>query len=166
MRRKTKVFLLPALALFLALGGCSKTTHIAPATSSGADGAGVEIALAQFSDVPVPTKAQMVVDQTLVFGNADRWIGRVVLTTSHDSHALFDFYKKELPGFGWSEITSVRAANSNLTYEREERIANILIESATLSGTTISIIVSPRGLPATDNPTPSPTAPVGVRPAP
>ena len=52
---------------------------------------------------------------------------------------------EELPEFGWREITSIRAAISVLTFARQDRIATIQVQGATLLGSEVSITVSPQG---------------------
>ena len=99
----------------------------------------------RFPDIPVPSGAVMDVKRTIVFGGGEGWFGQLGLDTKHDSDAMFDFYKQELPGFGWQEITSVRALLSVLTYERQGRVLSIQLEKATLSGAKVTLTVSPRG---------------------
>jgi len=104
-----------------------------------------EKAFNRFPDIPVPSNAQMDVKRTIVFGGGESWFGQLGLDTNHDTDSMFDFYKQELPGFGWQEITSVRAMVSVLTYERQGRVLSIQMEKATLSGAKVTLTVSPRG---------------------
>ncbi len=99
----------------------------------------------RFPDLPMPVKAEMDMSKTLVFGTNDAWIGRMVITSSHGSNDMFDFYKQEMPGFGWQEITSIRSDSSVMTYTRGQRVATIQINGATLRGANITITVSPKG---------------------
>jgi hypothetical protein len=57
---------------------------------------------------------------------------------------VFDFYRYEMPNFGWKEITSIRSDISLITYERGERIANVRIDSSSARGTEVWVTVSPR----------------------
>lgn len=104
-----------------------------------------EKAFNRFPDIPVPTGASMDVKRTIVFGSGEGWYGQLGLDTKHDTDTMFDFYKQELPGFGWQEITSVRALVSVLTYERQGRVLSIQLEKATLSGAKVTLTISPRG---------------------
>ena len=99
----------------------------------------------RFPDIPVPSDADMDVKRTIVFGGGESWFGQLGLDTRHGPDSMFDFYKQELPGFGWQEVTSVRAPVSVLTYERQNRILSIQIETGSLSGTKVTLTVSPRG---------------------
>lgn len=130
--------------LFLGLGACVHQSSGISGKSEGADGQPVP-SFSQFSDIPVPTGSTMDVDRTLLLGSNDAWIGRMVLSNRKGASETFDFYKAEMPGFGWQEVTSVRAATSVLTYKRGERVATIQIEKNTLMGSTVFFTVSPQG---------------------
>ncbi len=146
-------------AITVGLGACTPNTEIAPTvtamesqpqaqSSSGAAGEAGKTpqkAFNRFPDIPVPTNADMDVKRTLIFGAGENWYGQLGLTTQHSTDAMFDFYKQELPSFGWREITSVRALLSVLTYQRQERVLSIRLEKATLGGTTVTLSVSPLG---------------------
>lgn len=153
--KSANLFTVAATALIL--GACSQNAVLGsnttmdaqtqPAGQGGQAGAGAampEKAFNRFPDIPVPSGAKMDVKRTLVFGGGEGWFGQVGLDTSHDSDSMFDFYKQELPGFGWQEITSVRAMVSVLTYERQGRVLSIQLEKATISGAKVTLTVSPR----------------------
>ncbi|MSO93263.1 MAG: hypothetical protein EXQ86_07675 [Rhodospirillales bacterium] len=98
----------------------------------------------QFPDIPMPSGAKMEVDKTLIVGSPTLWYGQLVMGLSHDANSMFDFYKQELPKFGWNEITSVRAPVSLLTYARAERVIVVQIRSSAIRGSEIMVTVSPR----------------------
>lgn len=133
----------------LLLSACTQTTGLeAQSQSTGQNGGQAPLAQKaynRFPDIPVPTGANMDVKRTLVFGSGEGWFGQLGLDTQHDTDSMFDFYKQELSGFGWQEITSVRALVSVLTYERQGRVLSIQLEKATLLGSKITLTVSPRG---------------------
>lgn len=143
------------------LGACAQGSGIAPNTTTmdaqaqpqgavqGAAAGGAPAAPAKafnrFPDIPVPTGAEMDVKRSIVFGGGEGWYGQLGLDTQHGTDAMFDFYKQELPGFGWLEITSVRAQVSVLTYERQGRVLSIQLEKASLGGgAKATLTVSPR----------------------
>ena len=147
-------------ATTLLLGACAQGSGLGANTTSmdaqvqtagveGQQGATGTVSPAKafnrFPDIPVPSGAKMDVKRTIVFGGGESWFGQLGLDTTHDANAMFDFYKQELPGFGWQEITSVRALVSVLTYERQGRVLSIQLEEATLSGSKATLTVSPRG---------------------
>ncbi|GAB6052055.1 hypothetical protein JCM17960_08750 [Magnetospira thiophila] len=145
--RHTLFFAFGLLTGLLILGGCAATSGVSSNKSAESGQGGVskaEKSFTQFPDIPVPTRSDMDVERTLVFGSDGGWFGRLVMTSRHGVSAAFDFYKQEMPGFGWEAVTMVRSAQSVLTYSREGRIATIQISDATLTGSDISITVSPR----------------------
>jgi len=146
---KPVLALAPALSLAaaLALTACAQTADIMPAAASGSKDGGVAAAkpsFNQFPDLPVPANTKIVIDKTLVFGTKP-WFGQLALTSFNGANAVFDFYRANLTGYGWQEITSVRAPTSILTYTREDRVLAIAIQSATIRGSDVTITVSPRG---------------------
>lgn len=132
----------------ISLIGCAQTANIAgnEAAPSGnsTSSSGTEPQPSIFPDLPIPQGAKMNVDRTLVVGTED-WFGQLVLEASSDAFRMFDFYRAGLPKFGWTEITSVRGPVSVLTYEREQRILQMQITNGSLTGSIITITVSPRG---------------------
>jgi len=135
------------LVAVLGVGACSQTAQILPA-SSNTDAAGKPSgpvsAFSQFPDIPVPTGAKIIVDKTLVFGSKP-WFGQLTLDASSNANRSFDFFRENLPGYGWEEVTSVRAPTSILTYATEDRVLAIAIRGGTISGSELTITVSPRG---------------------
>lgn len=150
-----------------ALGGCDRGTPMTASVSPDQPPGPEQPAFAQFSDIPIPGGARMDVEKSLVLGDREAWIGRLVMTASFTPGAMYDFYFREMPRFNWTQITSVRAETSILTYTRQNRVATIQIKGSGISGAAISVTISPRGKPpppdATDAP-PAPGGPVSVTP--
>jgi hypothetical protein len=122
--------------------------------STNADGIAqmVQPAFAQFQDIPIPKGATMNMDRTLILGEKESWIGRLVIDSQSSKSQLFDFFKYRTNQFGWQEITSVRAAISVLSYSKENRIMTITFQSQTLIGTRVNITMSPKGMPTGPKP--------------
>ncbi len=135
------------LAAALTVGACSGPMGSVMTPDGGQDEgkAPLQASFTRFPDLPMPVKAKLDMDKTLIFGTNDAWIGRMVISASHGSNDMFDFYKQEMPGFGWQEITSVRSEVSVMTFTRGERVATIQINASTLGGARVTITVSPRG---------------------
>jgi len=135
-----------ALLAPLVLGACAGVgTALSPEGNKDEQKNPVQTSFARFPDLPMPVKADLDMGDTLVFGTNDAWIGRLVVKSPHGANDMFDFYKQEMPGFDWQEITSIRSATSVMTYTRGERVATIQIAKSTLKGATVTITVSPRG---------------------
>lgn len=92
--------------------------------------------------VPIPEKSTMDLGQTLIFGGGQNWVGRLNFSAPYNAAGIFDFYVKEMPGYGWTQLSSIRGDPSILTYQKAERIATIQITSSTMRGTSISMIIS------------------------
>lgn len=136
---------LAAATLALLAVACQQTAGVMPSASgTSADGAQPTPTAAQFSDVFIPPGAKLYVERTLVFGQ-NPWYGQVALGTSGDPNVAFEQYRRDMPGFGWQEITSIRAPTSILTYVREDRVATVQITGGRLSGADVLIVVSPKG---------------------
>ena len=130
---------------------------ISPESSKGDGKAPNQISFSRFPDLPMPVKAELNMTKTLVFGTNDEWIGRIEISSSHTPNSIFDFYKQEMAGFEWQEITSVRSDSSVMTFTRFNRVATIQIASGTLGGSKVTITVSPKGaeeFPPTETPIP------------
>ena len=164
---------LAGLLAALVLAACTRSAPLAP---NKGEGGSAQDSFAQFSDVPIPTSADMKMDRSFIFGTQDAWIGRVVLSDSNNVGTLYDFYKTNTPKYGWEEITTVRSAVSVLTYTRGERVLTVQIQSRTMWGAEVDLTVSPRGsqsgqpgalgggLPASGGPAAGGPAPVGRAP--
>lgn len=123
------------------LGACAQTADL-QASATGKE-TGAPPSLAQFTDIPIPAGATMNMERSLILGPHDTWIGRLVYTTSLRPQQAFAFFGREMPGFGWREITQVRARISILTFVRGDRAATIQIDSTTLGGAAVDFTVSP-----------------------
>jgi hypothetical protein len=128
------------------LAGCSWFSSSTPIAPSSRGGATLDKAQAkEFTDIPIPGGARMDLDRTMILGPRDSWIGRLVFTSVATPNDLFEFYNRELPRFGWTGITAVRASTSVLSFQRGERIATVQISRTTLGGSEVLLTISPRG---------------------
>jgi hypothetical protein len=132
--------------LLTGLAGCENTTPLSASRSADSTGAS-EASFAQFSDVPIPAGATMDLERSLVLGESDTWIGRLVMNVGNSGGKAYNFFFAEMPRFNWVPVTTVRAETSVLSYTRGERVATIQIKKRTLGGSNISLIVSPKGSP-------------------
>jgi hypothetical protein len=136
-------FLRTALAAgLLVLAGCNSPS-LTPSARSEKET--ISPHFSDFTDIPRPSSASMDLDRTLIFGNADSWVGRLAFNSRLSNIELFDFYKQEMPRFGWEEVTSVRSTVSVLTYRRMDRVAMMQIKSGTIYGSYVELTVSPKG---------------------
>ena len=151
------------IGTMILLQGCGETASLSLSSRSEPQGAPAPSSYAQFTDVPVPAGASMDLERTLVLGDRENWIGRLVYSTELAPGRAYDFFFSEMPRFGWTAVTTVRAATSVLTYTRDGRAATIQIGSRTLGGARVSMTVSPKGQPARNFASPG-GGPVEIRP--
>lgn len=130
--------------IVLLMASCNAKTPLMPVTGPEAEAGAEKVpSFGQFSDVPIPTQSEMDLERTIIFDARGAWIGRLVFFTAHDVTTVFDFYRNELPKFGWEKIAVVRSENSFLTYRNATRIATIKVQAATLRGTKVDMVISP-----------------------
>lgn len=122
------------------MAGSSQPSNAPVATQETGSNAG----FARFIDIPMPGKNSIDLDKTLVFGTERDWVGRVSLSSSMGVSEIYDFYKREMPRFGWSELTSVRSSTSVLSYQMDNRIATIQVTGQRFGGATVDFWMNPR----------------------
>jgi len=154
------------IASAVLLPGCTQTAGLTPTKSTASEnGAKKKRMASQFNDLPIPKGAEMNVEKTVVVGS-ETWFGQLSLDTNHSASTMFDFYERELGGYGWSKLTSVRAATSILSYDRQGRVLTIAIQPGRILGSTITITVSPKEKSAAPAFTPAPAPALSPYPAP
>ena len=96
---------------------------------TGVDGSAIPPAFAQFPDIPFPQESFVDLDDTKALGSGENWIGSLVFDTPYNASSVYDFYMSEMPKLNWIEVATVRAKFSQMTYGRNNRVVQILIES-------------------------------------
>ncbi len=129
-----------AALVLAACNGQRLPASTAPMTAQGDTGA----AFQPVTDVPIPDGARLDSERSLVLGGQDNWTGRLVFNVGESPSEAFALYHQEMRRFGWRLITSAQSESSVLAFSQGERIATIRIEGRNLSGTTVTIIMSPR----------------------
>ena len=126
-----------ALALFLTLAACG-------GSGGGQPDAGGQLTPATITGLPMPQDASIDNGRSIILGAGDRWTGRVSYTVGSSADDMFAFFRRDMPNFGWTELTSVRADTSALTFRSDAtgRIANVLIGRGTLWGSKVDVVVS------------------------
>ena len=114
-----------AITLVAVLSGCASDNPVL----HGVDGNEIPPAFAHFPDVPFPEKAYVDLDQTKALGSGDNWIGSLAFDCPYNASSVYDFYVSEMPKLKWLEVATVRARISQMTYVRDNRAVQILIES-------------------------------------
>jgi hypothetical protein len=97
-----------------------------------------------YADIPISANDQLAVNESLLLNTGEQWTGRAVLKSKLDIVQAFEYYLANMPTHGWINITAVQSENSVLTYAKGRRVATIQIDRGTLSGSQVSVTVSPR----------------------
>ena len=109
----------------------------------GSDGETIPPAYASFSGLPIPEPAYIDLEETRALGYGENWSGTLVYTAPFPAHEIFDFYIAEMPKFGWSDVATVRARICHMTYIRDKKAVQILIEKNSDSESYVTITSIP-----------------------
>jgi hypothetical protein len=135
---------LALVAVLGSLGACSAWNSSASGSSSdaGKPGSGPPT---QIAGVALPDGYSLDSNRTIILGEGDRWIGRLSYSVNSSADAMFDFIRREMANYGWTEVAVVRAEASQLTYLSQggDRVASILISRSTLYGSRVDMTVAP-----------------------
>jgi hypothetical protein len=157
-----------AISLVLLAAGCSQNS--APvAAPSRPDAVSQNSPETYIAGTALPAGYNIDANRSLILGTGDSWTGRLSYTASGSADEVFDFLRREMPNFGWIEISAVRSDINLLTFDHDAtgRIATVRIERGTVLGSTrVDMIVAPRNSPASQPAKSRPPAPIAKRPSP
>lgn len=142
MNKFTKLSTVLSLVMAGFLGGCVTDDGFGP-NGDNANVSNMPYNFSQFTDIPVPQKAEMDLARTSIVGREADWMGKIYFTTPYSVGGVFDFYTYEMPKFGWKELTSVRGMQSVLVFVRGTRIALIQISPSPFIGSEVLFNVGP-----------------------
>ena len=103
---------------------------------------GTQLNFAQFDDIPIPVGSTLDQQNSIIISKRQSWLGRLTFESTKKQLEIFDFFRNELPKFGWKKLSEVQADSRLLNYVNESRIASIIIESKTLFGSIVKITVT------------------------
>ena len=103
---------------------------------------GSELNLAEFEDIPIPLNSKLDKEKSIIISKNRGWLGRLTFDTSESQITVFDFFRNELPKFGWKKLSEVSSDTSLLNYQNQNRLASIQISDNTFYGSNVSITVS------------------------
>lgn len=129
------------ITMFIAFSLVSCSAERTPIT--GIDGSAIPPAFANFPDIPFPNQAYIDLSETKALGSGENWIGSLVFSAPYTPSEVFDFYMSEMPKLNWTEVATVRARVSHMTYIRRSRAVQILIEIDDSSNSVVTITAIP-----------------------
>lgn len=97
--------------------------------------------------------------RTLIFGNDENWTGRLAYTARASADEVFDFLHREMPNFGWVELSAMRSDASLMTFVSDStaRVATFHIDRGSILGaTSVDLVIGPK---ETSPARPAPRAP-------
>ena len=140
MNKFTKFSTVLSLVMAGLLGGCVSDGDLSGTSNNVSD---MPYNFSQFTDIPVPQKAEMDLTRSSIVGRDSDWMGKIYFATPYSVGGVFDFYTYEMPKFGWKELTSVRGMQSVLVFIRGTRISLIQISPAPFTGSEVLFNVGP-----------------------
>ena len=102
----------------------------------------LELNFSQFDDIPIPIKSTLIREDSIIISRKIGWSGRLAFDTSENQIDVFDFFRNELPKFGWKKISEISSESSLLNYQNNQRFASIQIFDRTLFGSKVKITVT------------------------
>ncbi len=141
--RRTHALGLSLLALLAACAGAPSDTADRSGTGATSDAPRAEVPVA---GTALPAGYRIDSTHSLILGEGESWTGRLVYSAAGSADDVFEFLRREMPKFGWTEIYAVRSEVNLLGFASEPtgRVANIRIErSSMLDSTRVDMIVSP-----------------------
>ena len=120
--------LLILLAPFL-FTSCAMISGIMPGTDNADDGEVKEISVSQKLQIsiPIPDNSKYLTDQTIIFGEGERFTGVLHLVHDISADEVVEFYRVGMRDDGWSEIAIVRSGFVLMNFDKEDRFATIKV---------------------------------------
>jgi|TARA_B100000287_G_C20666636_1_gene791933 hypothetical protein len=101
-----------------------------------------ELSLAEFDDLPIPLNSKLDKKESIIISKRDGWLGRLTFNTSEKQINVFDFFRNELPKFGWQKLSEISSETSILNYQNKSRLALIQIVENFLYGSNVTVTVT------------------------
>ena len=128
------------LVVLLLITSCSGNSLV---PVKGPDGdPSQELNFSEFNDFPIPVNSKLVKDQSIIISKKNGWLGRLAFTTSESQLTVYDFFRNELPKFGWKKISEISSDSSLLNYQNAKRFASVQIFEKTLFGSRVLVSIT------------------------
>ena len=97
--------------------------------------------------IAMPAGYKVDADRTLIFGNDENWTGRLAYSAKASADEVFEFLHREMPNFGWVELSAMRSDASLMTFvsDATARVATFHIARGSMLGsTTVDLVIGPK----------------------
>jgi hypothetical protein len=92
----------------------------------------------------MPPNNVLDVDRTVIVGGENDWLGRIFFAAPMSVDQTIEFYRRDMPRYGWTELAVTRSGTSVLAYQMGNRLATIeLTPQAKAGGTQVEFWVNP-----------------------
>ena len=122
----------------IAVAGCANPpprpadARVAPPVDAGSVGPATVVnataarpVVRRFIGIPMPPNNALDLDRTVVVGDGNDWLGRIFFSAPMTVDQAIEFYRRDMPRFGWTELAMTRSDTSVLAYQEGGRLATI-----------------------------------------
>ena len=75
-----------------------------------------ELSLAEFDDFPIPFNSKLDKKESIIISKRDGWLDDSPSIPQKQIN-VFDFFRNELPKFGWQKLSEISSETSLLNYQ-------------------------------------------------
>ena len=133
-------FKILTILFLLTVGSCGQN-QLVPVRGPESD-PGQELNFSEFNDFPIPINSKLIKDQSIIIAKKKGWLGRLSFTTSESQLTVYDFFRNELPKFGWKKLSEISSDTSILNYQNQSRLALIQIKENLIYGSNVMVTVT------------------------
>jgi hypothetical protein len=150
MKHTKHLWMVSASVALMVLSACGST----PLSTSEVAGDKTPAAFEGGPATPIPPGSVFKPAQSLVLGQGDQWVGRMVIDVGRDADLAYKYFYEVYPTKGWNLITAIRGEISLLVFSNGERSLSVQINEGHFWGGGSATITA------------TPTRPSGAAPAP
>ncbi len=94
--------------------------------------------------IPIPENTKYITDNTIIFGEGERFTGVLYLLHDVSADEVVEFYRVSMRDDGWSEIAIVRSGFVLMNFDKEDRFATIKVNRKVFDNSSSEVTVGPK----------------------
>ena len=94
--------------------------------------------------IPIPENSMYLTDNTVIFGEGDRFTGVLYLVHDASAEEIVEFYRVEMRDSGWMELAIVRSDFILMNFDKEDRFATIKVTRKVFDNSFSEVTVGPK----------------------